>query len=348
MKTIKLTITIVSLFQCLLLFPVSTKAEELSLHSESAILLDAKTGLVLYEKNSHVQMYPASITKLVTAIVAIEESNLSDEVVVSENARNVEGTRVYLEEGEIVTVDKLLQGLMINSGNDAGVAIAEHMHGTVEGFAEHMNAFVQEKVVVTDTSFKNPHGLFHEEHYTTAYDMAQIMRYGMKNEEFKKLISIKSMPWKGQSWETVLYTHHRMMLDLPYEGVIGGKNGYVQKSGFTLVTVAQRGETQLIAVTMKATGKKQPYQDTKTLFDYGFKHFDTSRIPESLYVDVNQTLPEDMKQEIETQNMERIESEQKGNEDSRSASLILPLTLIGMISLFFIIKFRQKKQYRFK
>lgn len=160
--------------------------EELELYSESAILMDANSGVILYEKQKDKEMYPASITKIVSGLLAIKEGNLEDIVTVSQNAREAEGTRVYLEEGEEVTLEKLIQGLLINSGNDAGIAIAEHLDGSEEAFAERMTEFVQEKVGVTDSTFKNPHGLPDPEHVTTAHDMARITAYAMENQTFRK------------------------------------------------------------------------------------------------------------------------------------------------------------------
>ncbi|MBM7661552.1 D-alanyl-D-alanine carboxypeptidase [Bacillus mesophilus] len=349
MKTTRILLIVILLFHSLLVPTIFAKNDELSLHSESAILMDAKTGLVLYEKNSTSRMYPASITKLVSGIVAIEEGNLTDEVVVSEKARNVEGTRVYLNEGEVVSLKKLLQGLLINSGNDAGVAIAEHIDGSVENFSQRMNTFVSEKIGVTDSSFVNPHGLFDENHYTTAYDMAKIMRYAMQNEEFKEMISTETLPWKGESWETVLVNHHRMMREVPYEGVIGGKNGYVQKSGFTLVTVAQRGESQLIAVTLKASGRNQPYQDTMALFDYGFKHYDTSFIPEYQYKNqdtLEKTLPTKVDPEIHASKIEEVKGvsgeAEKGGQTFHSW---LTFCIILVFVFVLVLKFRKKQQF---
>jgi D-alanyl-D-alanine carboxypeptidase len=262
-------------------FPIKHFAEENppSIQSESAILMDAKTGAILFEKNSKSRMYPASVTKIATAIIAIEEGNLDDIVTVSENARYVEGTRVYLEPGEQVSLLKLVQGLLINSGNDAGVAIAEHMDGTVEQFSKRMNRFLKQEVGLKDTNFVNPHGLFHEDHYTTAYDLAILTSYSLKNETFKEIFSTTELEWKGESWDTVIYNHHEMLTHRPYEGIIGGKNGYVQKSGHTLATVAEREDLTLVAVTMKTNFKRIIYKDTATLLDYGFENFKTTKIP---------------------------------------------------------------------
>lgn len=249
------------------------------LQSQAAILIDADTGQVLFQQNESEKMYPASITKIVTGIIAIEEGDLEDIVTVSENARQVEGTRVFLETGEQVSLLKLVQGLLINSGNDAGVAIAEHMDGSEEKFAERMNRFVREKAGVIQTNFTNPHGLFHEEHYTTAYDMALISRYAMQNEQFREIVGTYELDWVGEGWITTIYNHNRLLGD--YEGATGIKNGFVQLSGYTLVGSAKRGELELIAVTLNAPSANQLYKDMTALLDYGFEHFEKAAISRS-------------------------------------------------------------------
>lgn len=262
-----------------------TFAHELPiLNSESAVLINAKTGEVLFEKNSNTSMYPASITKIVTAILAIEEGNLEDIVTVSENARNVIGTRVYLLEGEKVPLKKLVQGLLINSGNDAGTAIAEFIDGSEEAFAERMNHFVTEQIGVSNTTFKNPHGLYHPEHKTTAIDMAKITQYAMKNNIFRGIAATKELEWIGEGWETTLYNHNKLLWR--YDGVNGVKNGFVSQSGFTLVTSAIIGDMELIAVTLKANTSENAYADTVKLLDFGFNNFEMHNIPAgSIYED---------------------------------------------------------------
>ncbi|MDI3410890.1 serine hydrolase [Bacillus sonorensis] len=155
-------------------------------------------------------MYPASITKIATAIYAIEKGHLKDDVKVSKKAAETEGTSVYLEKGETVPLKRLLQGLLMNSGNDAGTAIAEHLSGSVEQFADDLNAFVAKRVGATDTHFTNPHGLFDKNHYTTAADMAKITAYAVKNKTFRSLFQ-KKAAWHGQTWDTTLKNHHRML-----------------------------------------------------------------------------------------------------------------------------------------
>ncbi|MED1601026.1 D-alanyl-D-alanine carboxypeptidase family protein [Alkalihalophilus marmarensis] len=253
--------------------PQQAKASDTPvIESETAVLIDGATGETLWGKDSTKRMYPASVTKIITAIVAIEEGNLEEKVAVSENVMDVIGTRVYLLPGEEVSLLKLVQGLMINSGNDAGLAIAEHMDGSEEAFAKRMNRFVEEEIGVKDSHFTNPHGLFDENHYTTAKDLAMITKYAMENEVFKEIAQTKEMEWIGEGWETTIYNHHRMLWD--YEGVTGVKNGFVQRSGFTLSTAVERDDMELIAVTLNAPAAKVSYQDTAALFDYGFTRYE--------------------------------------------------------------------------
>ncbi|MFD1848949.1 D-alanyl-D-alanine carboxypeptidase family protein [Oceanobacillus bengalensis] len=248
--------------------------------SEAVIMIDSQTGTVLFEKNIDRKMYPASLTKIATAIYAIETGNLDDVVKVSENARNIEGTRVYLEEGEQVTLRKLLQGLLINSGNDAGVAIAEHLSGSIEDFSSDINKYLKDVVGVQNTHFENPHGLYDPEHFTTAEDLAKITQYAIKNETFRGIFGTKELKWNGKSWDTTLYKHHKLMREIPYEGITGGKTGFVNQSGFTLATTAKRDNLSLIVITLNSYNQSAAYTDTISLLDYGFNNFETSRIRE--------------------------------------------------------------------
>lgn len=252
--------------------------KNLQLYSEAVVLIDADSGEVLYEKNSKEKLPPASITKIATAIYAIEIGNINDLVTVSENARNVDGTRVYLEAGEQVPLKKLIQGLVINSGNDAGVAIAEHLSGSVEQFTEDFNEFLQQEVGVENTHFSNPHGLHEPDHLTTAEDMAKITQYATQNQTFRDIFQTSELKWDGESWDTTLINHHEMVRDKEYEGIKGGKNGFVQEAGFTLVTTAERENISLIAVTLNSMYSQQSYDDTIALLDYGFEHFETDLV----------------------------------------------------------------------
>ncbi|KGR80070.1 D-alanyl-D-alanine carboxypeptidase [Ureibacillus manganicus DSM 26584] len=262
---------------------LETSAEEKTsppdLVSEAAIVLESNSGQVLYEKNANHVMYPASLTKIATAIYAIEKGKLNDIVTISADARNVDGTRVYLEEGEKVPLEKLIQGLLINSGNDAGVAIAEHLSGSIEQFSFDINNYLRKVVGVRDTHFVNPHGLFDAEHTTTAEDLAKITQYAMKNETFRNIFGTKEFEWHGEAWDTTLITHHKILKgEFPYDSVTGGKTGYVNESGFTLATTAEKENLSLIVITLNSTYEVQTYNDTLKLLDYSFENYTNSYI----------------------------------------------------------------------
>ncbi|WP_255574218.1 D-alanyl-D-alanine carboxypeptidase family protein [Halobacillus sp. Nhm2S1] len=267
-----------------------SKPDTPSINSEAAIVLEANTGKVIYEKNAETRMYPASLTKIATAIYAIENGDLNETVTVSERAYETGGSSVFLEEGDQATLKELVQGLLLNSGNDAGVAIAEHLSGSVERFSEDLNAYLEEKAGVERTDFQNPHGLFDSEHRTTAKDLAKITQYAQGNQTFNEIYGLEVLDWNGEKWDATLYTHHRLMREDPYEGVTGGKTGYVPQSGFTLATSASRENMDLIVITMKSRTKNLSYEDTKKLLDYGFDHYQTSTLKpgKELLADVNE------------------------------------------------------------
>ena len=260
--------------------------DEPNIGSEAAILIDEKTGRVLYEKHANQRMNPASLTKIATAIYAIEKGKLDDIVTVSKHAREVDGTRVYLEVGEKVPLRKLIQGLLINSGNDAAIAIAEHLEGTEGNFARKLNTYLKE-VGVQNTNFVNPHGLYSRNHKTTASDLSKITQYAMKNEVFREIFATKELKWDGESWDTTIYSHHKLMREIPYEGITGGKTGYVNQSGITLITTATRGELSVIAVTLKAVNEESAYEDTITLLDYAFANFKVNNINKGEIYNIN-------------------------------------------------------------
>ncbi|KPL59944.1 D-alanyl-D-alanine carboxypeptidase family protein [Rossellomorea vietnamensis] len=251
-----------------------------NIYSDSAIIIDSKTGSILYSKNGTKRMNPASITKIATAIYAIQHSDLRDGVKISKKASRTEGSTVYLAAGETMSMEQLLQGLMVNSGNDAAVAIAEHTEGSVKQFVDKLNLFLKEEVGVRNTHFENPHGLYGENHYTTAYDMAKITSYALQNTQFRELFDIDSLDWKAEGWNTTLYNHHKMVKgEIPYPEVTGGKNGFIDESRHTLVTSAENDKLSIVVVTMKAQSKRAIYSDTKKLLDYGLNQFERNYIP---------------------------------------------------------------------
>ncbi|MCM3601563.1 D-alanyl-D-alanine carboxypeptidase [Robertmurraya korlensis] len=254
--------------------------DELSIISDSVILMDSQSNAVLYSKNEHERMYPASLTKIATAIYAIQTAKINEVVKVSSEAIEVEGTKVYLNEGEEVTLEKLIQGMLINSGNDAAAAIALYIDGSIENYEKNINEFLQNKVGVKDTHFTNPHGLFDENHYTTAYDLGLITNYALKNEIFKEIFGTKDLAWDGQSWDTTLFTHHLLLKgEIPFEGITGGKTGFVNESRQTLATTASNGQIGLTVIGLGATYKRDIYNDTINLLSFGFSNYKTSTIP---------------------------------------------------------------------
>jgi serine-type D-Ala-D-Ala carboxypeptidase (penicillin-binding protein 5/6) len=255
----------------------AAKNGPLELKSKGAVLLDSDTGAVLYAKNANQRMYPASLTKIATAIYAIDKGKLDSIVTVSSNAVRQDGTRVYLEEGEQVPLKQLIEGMLVNSGNDAAVAIAEHLDGSVERFAVNLNGYLKTTIGVKNTHFINPNGLFDKNHYTTAMDLAIITNYAMKNPVFAEIFGTKVLKWKGQSWKTNILTHHKMLKgEFVYPGVTGGKTGYTFKAKQTLATTARNANIKLTAVVLNSVQQRDKYDDTARLFDYGFKNFKLS------------------------------------------------------------------------
>lgn len=259
---------------------VKAEADDPVLTSEAAVLMDTQSGAILFGKNEEKKMYPASLTKIATAIYAMETANnLDEQVVVSDEIENIDGTRVYLNPGEKVSLRKLIQGMLINSGNDAALSIAIHLDGSLANYSKNINEFLKTNIGVEDTHFVNPHGLFDEDHYTTAKDLGLILNYAMNNPDFREIFGTKQLKWDGESWDTTIFSHHRMLKgEIPYEGVTGGKTGFVDQSKQTLATTADNGKLQLTAILMKSEYKRKIYGDTIKLFDYGFAGYKSSQI----------------------------------------------------------------------
>ena len=212
----------------------------------SAVLMDAGTGRVLYEKDGHTRRLIASTTKLMTALVALESGHdLGETVTIDRAWTGAEGSSIYLRPGEEVTLEALLYGMLLRSGNDAALAVAGHCGGTVEQFVARMNRKAQE-LGMEDSSFANPNGLNAERHYSSAWDMALLARACLENEELAKIVSTKSI-----TLGTRTFTNHNKLL-WRYEGCIGLKTGYTEKAGRTLVSAARRDGLTLICVTLNA------------------------------------------------------------------------------------------------
>ena len=230
----------------------------------SAVLMDAGTGRVLYEKDGRTPRLIASTTKLMTALVALESGHGLEEVVtVAPEWAGVEGSSIYLRPGEEITLEALLYGLLLRSGNDAALAIAGHCGGTVEDFVVQMNQKARE-LGMKDTGFANPNGLDAEGHRSSAYDMALLARACLENKELAKIAATKSITLGIRT-----FTNHNKLL-WRYEGCVGLKTGYTEKAGRTLVSAAKRDGMTLICVTLNAPSD---WADHTALFDWGFANY---------------------------------------------------------------------------
>ena len=241
----------------------------------SAILIDADSGTVLYEKDAHTRRPMASTTKITTALVALENGNLSDTVTIPKEAVGVEGSSIYLYEKEKLTLEQLIYALMLQSANDAATAIAIHIAGSVENFASMMNDKAYD-LGLTDTSYENPHGLDSENHYTTASDLAAITAKALQNDTFRKIVSTykTTIPMNGGGVR-LLINHNRLLRS--YDGAIGVKTGYTKRCGRCLVTAAERDGVTLVAVTLNAS---DDWNDHKRMLDYGFTQLESILLSE--------------------------------------------------------------------
>ncbi len=256
---------------------------------ESAIVMEASTGTVLYEKNSHERAYPASITKIMTALLALENSRLDENVTFSHDAvYKTEGSGISRDVDEVMTMEQCLYGLMLESSNECAYAIAEHAGKTYDNFIQMMNSRAK-KLGCKDTHFSNPHGLPDENHWTSVYDMALISQEALKNDVFRMIVNTKRYtipPTNKHSEETYLVNHHKMLNNYQddstylYDYCIGGKTGYTNDARSTLVTFAEKDGMTLICVVVKEESPNH-YLDTRALFDYFFENFQLWNISEN-------------------------------------------------------------------
>ena len=263
--------TISALLACALLCSGPAFAEAPGTSAHSAILMHADTGEVLYEQNADDRMLIASTTKIMTALVVLENCSLDETVKIDSRSAGTEGSSMYLRGGDEYTVEELLYGLMLVSGNDAAMALALHTAGSVEDFAELMNGLAAD-IGMTGSHFANPHGLDAEDHYSTARDMALLAAYAMDNDDFARIVSSRSAVVQGQA----LYNHNKL-LSL-YEGCIGVKTGYTMAAGRTLVSCAERGDTRFICVTLCDS---DDWDDHAALYDWAFANYEYVRVADA-------------------------------------------------------------------
>ena len=234
-----------------------------ALSAQKAFVLDAVSGRVLYEKNPDSQSLIASTTKIMTALVVCEQCNVLDRMRIPKEAVGIEGSSMYLQEGEVLTIQELLYGLMLRSGNDAAVALAIYCGGTVEGFAELMNDKAR-NLGLKNTHFVNPHGLDAPGHYSTARDLAVLAAYAMENPVFRQTVSTKSI----KAGERYLTNHNKLLWRV--EGADGVKTGYTKAAGRILVSSAARDDRRIIAVTID---DGDDWNDHALLLNEGFSRF---------------------------------------------------------------------------
>ena len=236
--------------------------------AEKAVVLDAATGRMLYEKNADDRSLIASTTKIMTALIICQRCNVLDRVRIPAEAVGIEGSSMYLQEGEILTIQELLYGMMLRSGNDAAAALAIHCGGTIDGFAELMNDKARE-LGLKDTHFVNPHGLDAPDHHSTARDLAVLSAYAMADPIFARTVGTKTVT----VGDRVLTNHNKLLWQLP--GCEGIKTGYTKAAGRILVSSASREGRRLVCVTINAP---DDWKDHKTLMDQGFEDFTVREI----------------------------------------------------------------------
>ena len=242
--------------------------------AKAACVMEMETGRVLFEYNARARLPMASTTKVMTALLAIENGDLSSEVTCSSNAFGVPGTSIYLAEGETLTLEQMLYGLMLASGNDAAVAIAEHIGGSVPQFVQRMNARAAE-LGAANTHFANPNGLPDDTHVTTAYDLARIARAAMGNEAFRRIVSTRSaqIPWAGRTYSRQLRNKNRLLETYP--GATGVKTGFTSRAGRCLVFGASRDGMELVGVVLNCSDW---FDEAARLMDACFETYTMARV----------------------------------------------------------------------
>lgn len=261
-------------------FTINAFAEEKppNLNAESALLMDAKTGQVLYSKEANKKQFPASTTKVLTALVVLDNAKLTDVVTVGKNPPFADGSSIGLKEGEKFTVETLLTGLLLESGNDCAEALAEYVGGTTSNFVKMMNEKAK-ALGCNDSNFENPSGLPNDKHVSTAYDLALILKEAIKNPDYiniSRKISVE-LPPSNLDKEKRWANNHNHLINKNskyyYKYALVGKSGYTDVARHTFVISAQKDNRTLIATFLKAEDKNKNFEDMASLLDYGFNNF---------------------------------------------------------------------------
>ena len=255
----------------LLIFPINIMAINTS--ARSVILMDTDSNRILYEKNINEVRSVASISKIMTAIIAIESGKMKKEVTIGNEIKSSYGSGIYLQQGEKLKLEDLVYGLMLRSGNDAALAIAKYVGGNVDSFVKKMNKKARE-IGMKNTTFNNPSGLDQEKgNYSTAYDMAILTSYAMKNKEYRKITSTKKYTLKTNK-NVYNWINKNKLLKL-YKYTTGGKTGFTEKARRTLVSTAKKDNMNLVVVTLN---DGNDWKDHENLFEYGFNNYKTMKI----------------------------------------------------------------------
>jgi|BioPla2DNA2_1021312.scaffolds.fasta_scaffold01894_9 D-alanyl-D-alanine carboxypeptidase (penicillin-binding protein 5/6) len=345
------------LFQLTPSFKIFAQNEP-NIQSDSAIVMDSKTGTVIYSKNIHKKQYPASITKIMTALLAIEKGNLDDTITFSNNAVYSIGwgsSHIGMREGEQITLNDAMYGMLLMSANEVSNAIAEHIDGSIENFCKNMNDKAKD-LGAYNTNFVNPHGLHDPNHYTTAYDMALITKEALKYDKFREIsgtITYIIEPTNLVNEPRYLAHQHRLYNKKAYpnsyyEGCEGGKTGFTNEAKHTLVSYAKKDDLELIVVVLKAE-KQEMYNDTRLLLDYCFDNFELVTLIEEgdsageisipLTKDGNdeKTIEVYAKENLETVMAKEL-TEEITNDLSISKDLSLPINegdIVGTLNYFY-------------
>ena len=249
---------------------VASDVMEPTIAAQSAIVIEASTGRVVYEKNADMQSSPASMTKIMTCLLGLEMLGRHQDIVISKNAAETEDVPLGLQAGDVFAADELLRGMMLVSDNGAAVAIAEASAGTAQKFVAQMNDEAQ-KLDMKDTHFANPNGLTLPSHYSTARDMAKLARYAMTKKEFREIVAIQQAPVRWSLPKNkVLMTENSNKLLGHYDGMTGIKTGWTTAAGGCLAASAKRNGLEHIAIVMKAPDANVRFDDARKLLDYGF------------------------------------------------------------------------------
>lgn len=248
-----------------------------AISSAAAVLMDAESGRILWEWHQHQRMYPASLTKMMSGLLAVEQGNLDRVVVASKRAADTGESSIALAAGEKLTLRQVLQASLIKSANDATVMLAEAVGGSVEQFVELMNQSAV-RLGLDDTHFTNPHGLHSPEHYSSAHDLALLAWEGLRHPDFASIVATRrtTIPWPGKPWERVLINRNRLLLRWP--ACDGVKTGYTRQAGRCLVAAATENDWRLLCVVLKC---KDSWQDARNLLQWGFGNFQHVRLAEA-------------------------------------------------------------------